>query len=699
VSRPLLRRTLPRAATSAALLFLACKTAPEVVAPAPVVEAPRPAPAGPKPELGEFGFDTAGLDPSVKAGDDFFRHSGGTWMKTEQLPADRARWGTFDKLRARSEADVRALIEDLGARTSAPGTVDQKIGDFYRSYLDTEAIEKKGLAPAKPVLDALAAARTHEDLAALLGRPDVQTEAPIQLGVTLDDKNPDRYLVGVAQGGLGLGEREYYLKTDADSKALVEKYRQHVERALALAGVAKPAAGAKELVEFETRIARLHWPIAKRRERELTYNLRTRKQLAEVAPAWPWKPLLAAASLDKQGDFVVAELDAMKPLAELYRKTPVALLKVYHAYHYLHANAAVLPKAVDDEFFDFYGRTLNGQPEQRARWKRAVEAIGPTLGEAVGQVFVARHFSAEAKAKMVALVENLRRAYAVRIDALPWMTAETKALAREKLATFRVKVGYPDVWRDYTGLEIQPGDAFGNSVRAAKFGWALDLGRLGKPADKREWFMAPQTVNAYYNPTWNEIVFPAAILRPPFFDANADPAINYGAIGGVIGHEMGHGFDDQGAKSDARGVLRTWWRKEDEDAFKGLVDRLVAQYGQFEPLPGLRLNGRLTVGENIGDNGGLAVAHAAYRLSLEGKPAPVLGGFSGDQRFFHGWGQVWRQLIRDQRLRNQVMTDPHSPAEYRVNGSVQNQDAWYEAFAVKPGDKLYLAPEARTHIW
>jgi putative endopeptidase len=683
------------------LLLLACKTTPEPLPAAPAASSPAPAaaPDAPRPALGQFGFDSEGMDPAVKPGDDFFRYSGGRWMKTEQMPSDRSRWGTFDKLRAKSETDVRALIEALAAQEAAPGSVEKKIADFHRSFLDTDAIEKRGLAVVKPVLEAIAAARRHEDLAALMGRPDVQTESPIGFGFTLDEKNPDRYIIGIQHGGLGLGEREYYLKTDAEAKALVEKYRQHLERALKLLGEARPAVRARELVAFETQVAKLHWPLAKRRERELTYNLRTRKQLDELAPAWPWKPMLAAAGIDGQAEFVVAELDSFKPLAELFRKTPLPLLKVYTSYHYLKANAAVLPRTVDDEFFDFYGRTLNGQPEQRARWKRSVEALDRTLGEAVGQVYVSRHFSQDAKAKMVALVENLRKAYGARIDQLPWMTAETKALAREKLATFRVKVGYPDRWRDYARLDIQPGDAFGNSVRAARFQWAYDLERLGRPTDKGEWGMTPQTVNAYYNPVWNEIVFPAAILQPPFFDPNADPAVNYGAIGGVIGHEMGHGFDDQGAKSDARGVLRTWWSKPDEVAFKGLVDRLVAQYDGYEPLPGLKINGRFTAGENIGDNGGLAVAYEAYHLALGGQSAPVLGGFSGDQRFFHGWAQVWRTLIRDQRLRNQVMTDPHSPGEFRANGPVRNQDAWYEAFGVKPGDKLYLPPEARVHIW
>ena len=693
--------------TSSLLLASACVTSTEPTkaetaaavasAPAsPAVDTPRPSPV-----IGSFGFDQAGIDPAVKPGDDFFRYSGGVWMKKEEMPSDRSRWGTFDKLRAKSEDDVRALVEDLAKTQHAAGTVEQKIADYYNSFLDEAAIEAKGLAPAKPVLEAIAAAKTHEELARIIGRPDVPTTAPIGISFTLDEKNPDRYLMGIGHSGLGLGEREYYLKADPEAKALVDKYRAHIAKLLELSGEpkAKAAASAKEIVSFETAVAKLHWPIAKRRERELVYNLRTRAQLAEIAPEWPWAPMLEAAGLEGQKEFVVAELDTLRPLAKLFRKTPLATLKSYVGYHYLRASAPILPKAIDDEVFDFFGRTMNGQPEQRARWKRGVEAVNGALGEAVGQVYVARHFSPEAKAAMLSLVQNLQKAYGERIDRLSWMTEETKVAAREKLATFRVKIGYPDKWRDYSALEVAPQDAFGNATRLALFQQKWDLERLSKPTDKGEWGMNPQTVNAYYNPTWNEIVFPAAILQPPFFDLNAEPAVNYGAIGGVIGHEMGHGFDDQGAKSDARGVLRTWWKDQDTQAFKGLVDKIVAQYDTYEPLPGLKVNGRFTAGENIGDNGGLAVAYAAYQISLGGKPEATIDGLTGTQRFFHGWGQVWRTLIRDQRLKNQVMTDPHSPAEFRVNGSVRNMDAWYEAFGVKPGDKLYLPPEERVRIW
>jgi putative endopeptidase len=499
-----------------------------------------------------------------------------------------------------------------------------------------------------------------------------------------------------------LPEREFYLRDDAQFREIRDQYRAHLARLLELGGIARgaEAAGAAgRILALETEIAKLHWPAAKRRERELTYNPRSRVQLLEMTQGFPLTEALASAGFGKVQEFVVREADAMAPLAALFRQTPVATWREYMAYHYLRSNASVLPQVVDDEVFAFFGKQLNGQPEQRPRWKRGVDAVDDALGEAVGQVYVERHFSPESKAQMSALVENLRKAYAQRIRALPWMTDETKKVALEKLAAFRPKIGYPDRWRDYSALGVSASDAFGNAQRAELFEWQRSIAKLDKPTDRDEWGMTPQTVNAYYSPVFNEIVFPAAILQPPFFDPAADPAVNYGAIGGVIGHEMGHGFDDQGSKSDARGVLRTWWNERDETAFKQLGDRLAEQYSQFEPLPGLRLNGRLSLGENIGDLGGLSVAFEAYRLSLGGRSAAVVDGMTGDQRFFHGWAQVWRTLFREQRLRNQIMTGPHSPAEFRVNGVVRNLDAWYEAFGVKPGDKLYLPPEKRVRIW
>ncbi|MBX5459819.1 MAG: M13 family metallopeptidase [Steroidobacteraceae bacterium] len=687
------------AACMVALAAGACSSNPSTRLSEGAVEAqtrPR-SPAG-AAQIGAWGIELSQRDMRVKPGDDFYRYAIGNWLDTNEIPPDRTSWSTFAVLANQAEQQLKEIVESLPA-DAPPGSNAQKVRDLYRAYLDTETIERLGLTPVQPLLDAIAAARTHEDIARLFGRPDMPVRSPIRQVVTIDQKNPDRYIVALTQGGLGLPEREYYLKDDPSLAQIREKYVAHIERMLTLAGVPDAAAQAKSILELETQIARRHWPIAKRRERELTYNLRTRDDLDTLAPGYPWHAQLAPAGTDTQREYVVRELDAIEGLGKLFLQTPVEQWRSYMTYHLLAVCAEVLPKAFDDERFDFYGRTLNGQPQQRERWKRAIDALDTGLGEALGQLYVARHFPPESKAKMLELVENLRAAYAQRVKSLTWMSEPTKQAALEKLATFRPKIGYPDKWRDYSALEIRPGDAFGNFVRASVFDWQRDVSRLDEPTDRDEWGMTPQTVNAYYNPTFNEIVFPAAILQPPYFDPNADPAVNYGAIGGVIGHEMGHGFDDQGAKSDARGVLRTWWAPEDEAAFKKLVDRLALQYDAYEALPGLRLNGRLTLGENIGDLGGLEVAYEAYKLSLKGKPAPVLDGLTGDQRFFLSWAQAWRSLMRDERLRTLVMSDPHSPPPFRVNGVVRNMDEWYAAFDVKPGDRLYLPPEERVSIW
>jgi putative endopeptidase len=651
-----------------------------------------------KAQIGPWGLDLAAGDRSVKPGDDFYRYADGKWLDTTQIPLDRTSWGSFVELADRSERQVREIVEALPA-DAPPGSTEQKAGDFYRAYLDAVAIEQKGLSPALPGLQAIAAARTHEQLADLMGRPDLNLKAPVGVGITTDQKNPDRYIVVILQSGLSLPDRDYYLKDDPVFANLRAKYKTHVERMLTLAGEQNAAAEAVSILDIETRIAKVHWPAAKRRERDLTYNLRTRAELDQLSPGFPWQPLLAAQGLDGQAEFVVRELDAVQALSGLFKQIPVERWHAYFEYQYLAANGDVLPAAFDAERFDFYGHILNGQPQQRERWKRAVAALNGGLGEVTGRLYVQKYFPPEAKQKVVALVENLRLAYSSRIQQLPWMSAETKKVALEKLAAFRPKIGYPDKWRDYSALLVVPGDAFGNKTRADVFEWNRQLERLGKPTDRDEWHMTPQTINAYYNPTFNEIVFPAAILQPPFFDAHADAAVNYGGIGGVIGHEMGHGFDDQGSKSDARGVLRTWWLPEDDQAFRKRVDSLAAQYDQFEALPGLNVNGRLTLGENIGDLGGLSVAYEAYHISLHGKKAPVLDGFTGDQRFFLSWAQVWRSLYRDEQLRTLVMSNPHSPPKFRVNGPVRNLDAWYTAFDVGAGDRLYLPPEDRVRIW
>lgn len=649
-------------------------------------------------QYGDFGLDLSARDMSVKPGDDFYRYATGHWLTTNTIPSDRTRWGTMDQLSEQADERVNKLIQGLPEHAPA-GSIEQKVGDYYRAFLNQRAIDAAGLKPAQPALDAIAAAHSYEDIATLMGRPELQLKSPMDFGIGIDAKNPDRYLTIVEQGGLGLPDRDYYLKDEPKFQEIRTQYQAHLEKMLSLAGVADAATKAAQILALETKIADCHWPRAKLRERDLTYNLRSLTQLEQMAPEYSWQAMFTAAGLQDRKEVNVGQPDVIEKLAKVFTSVPVGVWQTYLEVHYLDAHAAVLPGQFDAEAFDFFGRKLNGQQEQRERWKRAVASVNNELGEAVGQLYVKQYFPPAAKAQALALVENLRKAYAAHFATVPWMSAATRKVALEKLAAFHPKIGYPDKWRDYSALEVRGDDAFGNQERAELFEWRRELKRIDQPTDRAEWHMTPQTVNAYYNPVFNEVVFPAAILQPPFFDPHADAAVNYGAIGGVIGHEMGHGFDDQGSKSDANGVLRTWWLPEDTAAFKKLGDKLAAQYDSYEVLDGLHLNGRLTLGENIGDLSGLTIAYVAYHLSLHGKKAPVIDGLTGDQRLFLSWGQGWHTLIRDERLRNQVLTDPHSPAEFRVNGVVRNIDAWYTAFDVKPGDKLYLPPDQRVHIW
>jgi putative endopeptidase len=651
------------------------------------------------PEIKPWGFDLTGMDTSVKPGDDFYSYANGNWNKRTQIPADRVRWGSFDILRAKSEDNLKTVVEATEHGARAPGSVEQKVADYYESYLNTEAIEQAGLKPAQADLDAIAKARTHEDIARLMGVPALNLDSPIGIGATPDDKDPNRYTMRVVQSGLGMPTRDYYLDKDDKSADTRAKYRAYIEQMLTLAHYPEPAKSADAIYAVEISIAEAHWPNEKRRNRDLTYNPKTRAELVSFAPDYPWSAMFETAGLASQDSFVVAESDAVQKLAALFKSTPVETWRGYLTFHYLNAFADVLPAAFDHASFEFNNRVLNGQLEQRARWKRAVNAVDGSLGEASGKLYVERYFPPDAKAKMLALVQNLRGAYRVRINHLEWMSSETKKSALRKLDTLAVKIGYPDHWRDYSAFEVRAGDALGNRKRAGQFDWDRRVKRLNGPTDRGEWNMTPPTVNAYYNPRFNEIVFPAAILQPPYFDPNADMAVNYGAIGGVIGHEMSHGYDDQGAKSDEHGVLHTWWQPNDVSQFKTLTQKLAAQYDTYEPLAGLHINGNRTLGENIGDHGGLTVSYEAYELSLKGKKPPVLNGFTAEQRVFLGWAQVWRDLIRDDALRNRIVSDPHSPAEFRVNGTIVNVDAWYRAFDVKPGDKLYLSPEQRVHIW
>jgi predicted metalloendopeptidase len=654
--------------------------------------------ATPQAQIAPWGLDLNARDLSVKPGDDFYRYANGGWLDAHQIPPDRSQWGSFAELDERAHQQVREIVEAL-PQDAPEGSTAQKVGDYYRAYLDTEAIERLALTPAAGGLQAIATARNYKALTRLMGRPDLNLLSPLRLGITLDQKNPDRYTVTLAQSGLGMPDRDYYLKDDAVYAKLRTQYVEHITRLLTLSGDHEAAAEAPAILDVETRIAKLQWPADKRRERELTYNPRSREELQQLVPGFTWEVMLATAGVDAQPQFVVRELDAVQALGRLFLQVPVSTWRAYFRYHYLVSVSDVLPKAFDDECFDFYERAVHGQQQQSERWKRGVNVLDRDLGEAVGQLYVERYFPASSKEQVLALVENLRSSYAQHIEQLPWMTDATRKVALEKLAAFRPKIGYPDKWRDYSALSIVKGDAFGNRVRARMFEWRREVLRLKEPTDRGEWGMTPQTVNAYYNPTFNEVVFPAAILQPPFFDPHADAAVNYGGIGAVIGHEMGHGFDDQGSKSDARGVLQVWWQQQDTDAFKRRVDSLATQYDHYEVLPGLNINGRLTLGENIGDLGGISVAYDAYHRTLDGKPAPVLGALSADQRFFLSFAQIWHSLNRDQQLRSQVLSNPHSPPKFRVNGVVRNVDAWYSAFDVQPGDKLYLPPAERVHIW
>jgi len=666
--------------------------APAVTPPPAAVEAPRP-----KAVIGDFGLDLAAGKPNVKAGDDFFDHVNGTWYDSFQIPEDRSSYGIFTTLDEEAQAQVRTIIEEAAASKPAAGSPEQKIGDYYASFMDTAAIEANDLAPLRADLDRIAAARSRKDIATLFGLPGFASTFGV--GLPPDLKDPNIYTVDISQSGLGLPDRDYYLKDDAKLKEIRGKYVEYLETMLTLAAVPDAAKKARGIMAFETGIARASWPIEKRRDVAAMYNPRTRAQLLAYAPGFHWQAFFSASELGEREQFTLSELTAIRDIAKLVSRTPLATLKDYLTFNHLNGHAAYLPKRFDDARFAFYGTSMRGQPKQRERWKRAVDQVNGALGEQVGQVYVQKHFPPESKAKMQALVANLLKALGQRLDGLAWMTPQTKTRAHDKLATFVTKIGYPDKWKDYSTLEVRRDDLLGNVRRASLWEWRRQLARLDGPVDRDEWQMNPQDVNAYYNPQNNEIVFPAAILQPPFFDPNADAAVNYGAIGAVIGHEVSHGFDDQGRKFAPDGSLTDWWTEADSKAFTDRAAKLVQQYSEFEALPGLKVNGAITIGENIGDLGGINMALTAYHLSLNGAEAPVVEGLSGEQRFFLSWAQVWRAKYREGVLREQVMSDVHSPAYFRVNGPVRNVEAWYKAFNVQPSDKLYIKPEDRVSIW
>lgn len=657
-----------------------------------------------KPVIGNWGFDLSSIDTSVKPGDDFFRYVNGNWLKSTEIPPDRVVWGSFPMLMAKAEEDTRKVIVAAASHSNRPGSVEQKVADYYNSYIDTDRINALGMKPFESDLATIAGLQSHEDVARWMGRPDVAVNGPVGSFFFIDQKNPDRYSLELVQAGLGLPDRDYYSKPDEQFAKTRAAYRAYVEKMLSLVHYADAAARADQIMKLETQIAERQWPLEKRRNRDLNYNPKTRAELKSFAGGFPWDDYFSSEDLPEQSFLVLRNPEPVQKLAQLFRSTPVETWRAYLTFHYLNGTADIMPAAFDDASFEFNGKVLLGQQQQRDRWKRAVLAItgpygGQPLAEAVGQLYVRDNFSPDAKAKVRELVGNILAAYRAHMQNLDWMSPETRQAAIRKVNSARIKIGFPDTWRDYSTLEIKPGDAYGNRQRAALWDWMRQARRMTQPADKAEWGMAPQTVNAYYNAQWNEIVFPAAILQAPFFDPNADPAINYGGIGGTIGHEMGHGFDDQGAKSDEHGVLHTWWSKQDIDRFNKKAHALAAQYSQYQPLPGLHINGDFTSGENMGDLGGLTIGYAAYELSLHGQKAPVLDGFTGEQRVFLGWAQVWRSKYRDEALRAQVTSNVHSPGPWRCNGIVRNVDGWYDAFNIKPGDKMYLAPGERVHIW
>ena len=683
-----LRKILLSAGAAAALAFAA--------APAWSADAPEP-PSLASPRYGTWGFDLSGMDRSVKPGDDFFKFANGKWAERTEIPADRVRYGNFNKLRELSENRMHAILEDAAAgRLADPDAA--KIAAGYRAFMDEAAVEALDAKPLAPELAEIRKVQTKDDFTALMGKSNLSGFTSIlPVFISIDAKAPTRYAVLTGTGGLGLPDRDYYLQPSfAEKKA---KYEAYVAQLLTMIGWDKPAENAKAIVAFETQLAEASWTRVERRDRDKTYNPMTPAELAAYTPGFDWNRYLAGSGLPEVERIVVTTNTAFPKFAKVYSDTPLETLKAWQAFHLADDAAPYLSKRFVDANYAFRLKELAGQPEQQARWKRAATFMNGAIGESIGRVYVARYFPPESKAKMDALVGDVRTALGARIEKLDWMGPETKQRALEKLAKFTVKIAYPTTWRDYAKLELKPDDLYGNVERAGAFEWRRQVARLNGPVDKAEWGMTPQTVNAYYNFANNEIVFPAAILQPPFFDPDADPAINYGGIGGVIGHEISHGFDDQGRKSDGDGVLRDWWTAEDNAKFKIQADRLGAQYSAFEPLPGAKVQGGLTMGENIGDMGGLSLALDAYRTSLKGKPAPVIDGLTGDQRVFLGWAQVWREKSRDEALRQQVVTDPHSPAYYRVNGTIRNLPGWYDAWNVQPGDQLYVPPEQRVKIW
>jgi predicted metalloendopeptidase len=650
-------------------------------------------------ELGSFGVELDARDESVKPGNDFFKYAGGTWYKNFEIPSDKTRFGAFDKLAERSENQIKALVEEISKGTNL-NPEQQMVSDFYAAYMDTDAANAKGLAPITPILEKINNIENKKSLMAAFGRAWLDGSiSPINGNMGFNRLDPDEYEMSVGVSGLGLPDRSYYLEDSERFVDIRNAYVAHIGQMLSFAKVEGAAEKAQQILALETSIAEVQWPREKRRDRDLSLNQIKRENLTDTYPGFDWDTYFAETGY-KISHLNVSQPQPVKDVIKVISEQPLGVWKDYMTYHTISNHASLLSDDIFTANFDFFGNTLNGQQEPRPRWKRAISAMSGTqsLGFAIGKTYVEKHFPASSKTQMADLVKNLRKALGERIDGLDWMGADTKVNAQAKLAAFVPKIGYPDEWQSFDGLEIKADDLLGNVVRLREFFREDSVANELLKTDRNRWGMAPQRVNAYYNSSFNEIVFPAAILQPPFFDPNADPAVNYGGIGAVIGHEMGHGFDDQGSKSDANGIQQNWWTDQDRAAFETKADALAAQYSAYEPIEGNFVNGRNSLGENIGDVGGLAMAYHAYKLSLNGKEAPVIDGVTGDQRFFLAWAQVWREKRTEQSMLSQLKGGTHAPGRYRALAP-RNHDAWYEAFNVQPEDALYLAPEDRVRIW
>lgn len=662
---------------------------PRATEAAPVVP---DAPLTPKPQYGTYGFDAVGMDVSVNPGDNFYLFANGAWVKNTPIPADKSSYGSFNVLDDLSRERTRGLIEESARDPNS------RIGAAYASFMDQAAIDASGLSHFDPWLSQVRGIKSKKALAALYADADrLGINIPYNMFIGQDRKASDQYALNVLQGGLGMPDRDYYLSKDPKLTETKTKYLQHLANVLTLAGEANAATRAKAILDFETQVAQVHWTRPESRDATKTYNNLSLAEVRKLAPGFD-VPALVKGDGANVDHVIVFQPSAFKGIAALLGRSPLSVLRDQLLVRSLDAYSAYLPKRFDQENFAFYGTTLNGTPQQEERWKRAVNFTVGTLGDDVSKLYVAKYFPPETKAAADQLVHNIIGAMDRRIDTLDWMSGETKAKAHAKLAAFTPKIGYPSQWRDMSDLSIDRNDALGNAMASARFEHDYQIGKLGGPIRRWEWGMTPMTINAYSNPTMVEIVFPAAILQPPFFDPNADPAVNYGGIGAVIGHEMSHQFDDQGAKYDLHGNLVDWWTPADAQNFQSRLDKLGAQYDAYEPLPGFHVQGKLTMGENVADLAGLTVAHDAYIASLGGKAPPVIDGMTGDQRFYLGWAQVWRRNYREANLRQRLLTDPHSPSEQRGN-IVRNMDPWYPAFNVQPGQKLYLAPADRVRIW